>query len=186
VQKIHYSLQDEAKRAGAHSKTIRVREFIDFVQPLADNPINVMLEVKDKNLSAVKCALCLDTNGHIQKLEKQWSLYKYLVLEKNPAGYTAIRELLKDKSAYPAIKFFDIIEASLGMDENKGFAINAAQHVWGYFKKVCTAKEKAIFEKLLEDYGAGHVAFQRIKNFLFRLSTQYQMAYLLDSYFFIG
>lgn len=182
-QKIHYSQQDEERRAGAHSKTIRVREFLDFCERLKG--IDVMLEVKDKNLSAVKCALCLDDNGHISKLEKQWSLYKYLVLEKNPFGYAAIRELLKDKSAYPAIQFFEIIEASLRMADNKGFAVNAAQHVWRYFKKVCTAKEKALFEKLLKDYAAGYVAFKTIKTLLFRLSVKYKKAYLQNSYFFL-
>ncbi len=126
TQKIHYAQQDETKRPGAHSKTIRVSAFLDFAQQLKDERIDIMLEVKDKNLSAVKCALCLEQNGCITTLEKQWRLYKYLVLEKNPSGYSAIRELLKDKSAYPAAAFFEIIDASLGMQENKGFAVNAA------------------------------------------------------------
>lgn len=182
-QKIHYSQQDEMKRAGAHSKTVRIREFLEFAAPLSD--LDIMLEVKDKNLSAMKCALCLNQNGSIQKLEKQWRLYKYLVLEKNPSGYQAIRELLKVKSAYPAAEFFEIIEASLAKDENTGAAVNAAEHVWGYLKGVCTIKERAGFEKFLGSYQTGRIPLSRMKSFLQRLSVKYQMTYLLDSYYFI-
>lgn len=186
VQKIHYSQQDETKREGAHSKTIKVREFAAFYEILPDKGIDVMLEVKDKNLSVVKCALCLKKSGHISELERQWRLYKYLILEKNPSGYAKIRELLKDKSAFPALAFFDIIETSLDADENKGHAANAAQHVWGYFKAVCTQKEKDGFEKLIKDYTAGRIRLERMKKFLLRLSVKYQVGYLLDSYFFLG
>lgn len=55
-QKIHYSQQDKNKRPGAHSETIEVKEFAVFLNNL-DNyeDIDIMLEVKDKNLSAIKC-----------------------------------------------------------------------------------------------------------------------------------
>lgn len=55
-QKIHYSQQDKNKRPGAHSRTIEVEEFAAFLNNL-DNyeDIDIMLEVKDKNLSAIKC-----------------------------------------------------------------------------------------------------------------------------------
>lgn len=185
AQKIHYSQQDEAKRAGAHSQTIRVRDFVGFCETLLDNNIDIMIEVKDKNLSVIKCALCLKENGQISELERQWSFYKYLVLEKNPAGYSAIRQLLKDKASYPALDFFDIIEESLYADENIGYAVNAAQHVWGYFKSVCTQKEKAGFDKLINDYALGHTPFLRVKKHFLRLSIKYQIKYLLDSYFFL-
>ncbi|MFU0784579.1 UV DNA damage repair endonuclease UvsE [Clostridium sp.] len=54
-QKIHYSQQDSSKRQGAHSSTIDIDEFIDFYKKLGRDDIDIMLEVKDKNLSAIKC-----------------------------------------------------------------------------------------------------------------------------------
>ncbi len=183
-QKIHYSQQDETKRAGAHAKTARVHEFLDFAAPLMG--IDIMLEVKDKNLSAIKCAFCLEKNGSIQKLEKQWRLYKYLVLEKNPAGYDAVRELLKNKSAYPVSSFFDIVEASLALGETVGFAVNAARHVWDCFRTVAGPKEKAAFEKLLAAYAAERVPLSRVKSFLYRLCVKYRIDELRDSYFFLS
>jgi UV DNA damage endonuclease len=55
VQKIHYSQQDPAKRPGSHSDSILFDKFIAFYSSLARDDIDIMLEVKDKNLSAVNC-----------------------------------------------------------------------------------------------------------------------------------
>lgn len=57
-QKIHYSQQNPSKRAGSHSESIGVKEFLDFFVGLGENKPDIMLEVKDKNLSAVKCINC--------------------------------------------------------------------------------------------------------------------------------
>lgn len=54
-QKIHYAQQAEGKRTGAHSTTIDTAVFAEFVSRLQDDRIDIMLEVKDKNLSALKC-----------------------------------------------------------------------------------------------------------------------------------
>lgn len=55
VQKIHYSQQHPGKKPGSHSDTIDEEEFFTFYQSLQRKDIDIMLEVKDKNLSAVKC-----------------------------------------------------------------------------------------------------------------------------------
>ena len=58
-QKIHYSQQDYAKKPGSHSGFIRIAEFQEFCAKLGKKDIDIMLEVKDKNCSAVKCISCL-------------------------------------------------------------------------------------------------------------------------------
>lgn len=54
-QKIHYSQQLPGGKPGAHSLTIDMNEFMDFYSSLLYQDIDIMLEVKDKNLSALKC-----------------------------------------------------------------------------------------------------------------------------------
>ncbi len=54
-QKIHYSQQDLAKRGGSHSQSIRVEEFMEFYKRVDGQNLDIMLEVKDKNISAVNC-----------------------------------------------------------------------------------------------------------------------------------
>lgn len=52
--KIHYSQQAKGKRAGSHSLTITISEFLEFYKSLPRG-IDIMLEVKDKDISALKC-----------------------------------------------------------------------------------------------------------------------------------
>lgn len=54
-QKIHYSQQMAGGKPGAHSLTIDVNEFNSFYHSIMDLDVDIMLEVKDKNLSAIKC-----------------------------------------------------------------------------------------------------------------------------------
>ena len=64
VQKIHYSQQAKDKRRGSHSLTIDVPEFLKFYNSLP-KPTDVMLEVKDKDISAIKCINAVkDKNAH--------------------------------------------------------------------------------------------------------------------------
>lgn len=56
-QKTHYSQQDAQKKRGSHSLTIAIDPFLNYVAKIAD--VDIMLEVKDKNLSAIKCINCL-------------------------------------------------------------------------------------------------------------------------------
>lgn len=184
-QKIHYSQQAPDKKPGAHAATIRVRDFLDFQARLPDPDIDIMLEVKDKNLSAVKCSLCLDAHGPITALEQEWSRYKYSVLERSPQDYQAIRQLLKDKSAYPAAAFYGLVEDALFQPENAGYALNAAQHVWGYFKDVCSDGERQAFLALADGYRAGALPLSRLKAWLGRMAVRHQDPYLLASYYFL-
>ena len=182
-QKIHYSQQAADRKPGAHSDTIHVREFLDFCEDLPDRDIDIMLEVKDKNLSAVKCMLCTTDRNKMPRLEREWSRYKYAVLERDPAAYSHIRELLKDKSAYPAAALYSSIEQALEKPFNTGHALNAAQHVWGYFCDIATEKEKQHFlaiTALLSPQNA-----RRAKVFLKKLSEKYQIDYLQNSLYFI-
>lgn len=54
-QKIHYSQQDISKRSGSHSESIDLDIFNEFYQTIKNLNIDIMLEVKDKDLSAIKC-----------------------------------------------------------------------------------------------------------------------------------
>lgn len=181
-QKIHYSQQDKNKRAGAHSTSININEFVDFIRNL-DPDIDIMLEAKDKNLSAVKC-INVTEKSKILALELEWSKYKYNILEHSPENYNKIRELLKDKNQYYVLEFYNLVENSLEIEVSIGNAINTIQHVWGYFKNNASDTEKRRIEKLIMDFSEGNIKLQTIKNFLNKLSIKYNERYLLESYYF--
>ncbi len=191
-QKIHYSQQDPQKKTGSHSNTIRVNDFMEFYNSLEEKGMDVMLEVKDKNLSAVKCQNCIETDLKITALELEWSKYKYSVLEWSPADYRRIRQLLQDKNECPALSFYNILDTARQQPVRIGNALNAAQHVWGYFKESATQKEKADFLKHIQTCPKPDLAaeippkdLRQIKKHLYQLAVKYGQAYLLNSYYFV-
>ena len=179
--KIHYSQQAVDKRPGAHSATIAIAPFLDFYKDLPD--VDVMLEVKDKNLSALKCINCVSNRG-MSALEAEWARYKYVVLEHDPTVYQAVRELLKSKGTYPAIEMYQLIEAALASEPLPGHAVNAAQHVWGYFREQASPAEKRRWERTLQNYVDGTASLATVKRLLQKLAAKYDEDYLNVSYYF--
>lgn len=183
LQKIHYSEQHHEKRLGAHSETISIDPFLEFYNRIKDIELDIMLEVKDKNISAVKCINCV-SHRDFTRLEEDWAHYKYSVLEHSQEIYREIRQLLRNKAAYPALELYHLIEQALEKPIEIGNAINAAQHVWGYFKEVTTDTEKKRFQRILNQYNSGEGSLQSVKNNLMLLAKKYQEEYLLNSYYF--
>lgn len=121
---------------------------------------------------------------HMKYLEVEWGRYKYLVLERSPSLYQKIRLLLKDKSTYPIDLFYRLIDEALFCLVTPEHFINAASHVFGYFKKVASNDEKHEYHCYLD---ANHLTVQtmkEMKKFLFHLSTKYQEHYLINSFYF--
>lgn len=182
-QKVHYSQQNLDKRPGAHSESIRINEFLEFYQEVSGTGTDIMLEVKDKNLSALKCINCVSDRG-IKALEFEWARYKYVVMERLPQNYYTIRKLLQDKTSYPALEMYGLIEESLETSIAAKNATNAAQHVWGYVKDKVSESEKTRFQNTLEKFTEGKTEIKPVKNMLFRLAQKYREDYLLNAYYF--
>ena len=183
-QKIHYSQQAPGKRPGAHTDTIELKTFLTFHEQLEDKQIDIMLEVKDKNLSAIKCQNAITTTPRAVLLEKEWGRYKYAVLERSPAIYQASRTLLKDKETYPVLEFYQLIDAAFAEEIRPGCAENAAAHVWGYFKKHANEAEHRKYEKNLTNYRNNIGTLAIVKRQLFKMAEKYETEYLLQSLYF--
>lgn len=184
-QKIHYSQQNPIKKPGSHSNSICINEFMDFYEKLGRDDIDIMLEVKDKNLSAVKCINCTSGYKRVETLELEWSKYKYKILEKSPSAYGEIRELLCNKKHYPAITFYNLIEEALQKENSIENSINAAMHIWSYFKDIAADTENNSFCKSIEKYKQGKISINIIKNSLWKMTVKYQLPNLFDSYYFV-
>lgn len=64
VQKIHYSQQDIERKIGAHSKSIDPDLFLEWYETIGSENIDIMFEVKDKNISV------LNVRNYIEKNKK--------------------------------------------------------------------------------------------------------------------
>ncbi len=183
-QKIHYSQSANNLKNGAHSKYIKAKDFMNFYNNLINKDIDIMLEVKDKNLSTIKCNLLTCEHFRISEVEKEWARYKYFVLSCSVNIYNEIRQLLKNKDNVDLLSFYTLIEQSLDIELNKKAQINTLQHIWGYFKKKASDKEKQKFLKLLDDYINKDKTINPSRNYLYKLSLKYNVEYLLDSLYF--
>ncbi|TVP91836.1 UV DNA damage repair endonuclease UvsE [Alkalibacterium sp.] len=182
--KVHYSEQQIGGRVGSHSQSVSIDAFLEFYNAVSPLDIDIMLEVKDKNLSARKCLLATSTKLDIKELELEWARYKYSVLERSPAIYNEIRELLKDKEDYPVVTFYRLIENALNTELKTGPSINALEHVWGYVKNQVTDKEKEKFQLMKLASESELSKLVKAKAYVLKLAEKYDAAYLLQSLYF--
>ena len=62
-QEVHFSTQEPGKRPGAHSSTLDASAFAEFVEAVGDLPLDCVLEVKDKERSALSAQRLLRTSA---------------------------------------------------------------------------------------------------------------------------
>lgn len=180
--KLHYSQQDANKRAGSHSATLNVDAFLQFYRSLPDQERDIMVEVKDKNLSAIKCINAI-ASPDIERLEREWERYKYLVMEHSPAIYHRIGELLQERNAYPVTEFYGLIDRAMTTPIKPENAVKAARHLWDCLKDASDEKKRQEFEKSIEKTGKGKSAIP-IKRLLWGLAKEKK--HLSDSLYFMG
>ncbi len=180
-QIIHYSEQAPGKRAGAHSEAVTIDAFLDFINGLS-RPIDIRLEVKDKNRSAEKVRMVLYKD--IRLAEIIWARSKYSVLAKSQPIYQEIRRLLKAKEASDFLQIARLLESAQALPPSNGDAINAAEHVWGYFKDRVTTKERETFLEAIRRMQAGEITDPEVRKLLRRMLRKYPHPYLEQSYYF--
>lgn len=60
IPMVDYSTQDPDKKPGAHTRTLDVEKFRSFIRALRGREIDIMLEIKNKEASALQARLTLD------------------------------------------------------------------------------------------------------------------------------
>ncbi len=183
-QKIHYSQQKEQAPPGGHSDTIALQPFYEFYQQLPNPEPDIMLEVKDKNLSALKCIHAVIEKAPAKRLEAEWERYQYYVLSKDIRAYEMISELLKEKDAQVAMDFYECIERASRLPENTEAELYAARLIWDQLSKDSTASEKKRYDKLMENYSKGLATVDSLKKHLLKCSFLHHKSDLSRSLYF--
>lgn len=178
--KFHYSDQDEIKKGGAHSKTVNTKNFIAYMKSIEDIKADVMIEVKDKEISALKCIYSLRDDVKTSIRTDQWAKYKYCVMEKNYSFYKECSKLINSEE--PMSTFYCFIDECLRLPFDEGNFKNTVQHVYGYLKYCATTKEKDKLLDLIDDEIENE---SKIKNELQKLCKKYKIDYLNQSYYFV-
>ncbi len=178
--KVHYSQQNLHKQIGAHSDTIIIKNFLKYYDEVKEFNPDIMLEVKDKDISAIKCNIIVNNMSkklNFTIIEKQWAKYKYLLMERNYKYYKQCTKMVKETCSIE--EFYMYIDEIINLDIENGSFINTAKHVWGYIKNV-SDKEKNHFNRLLLDLEHK----EKVKMYLKKLCDKYNAEYMLNSYYF--
>lgn len=178
--KFHYSDQDEIKKGGAHSKTVNTKNFIEYMKRISDIEADVMLEVKDKEISALKCIYSISNKIERSIRSEQWAKYKYCVMEKSNFFYEECSRLINSEE--PMSKFYSCIDECLRLPYEEADFKNTVEHIYGYLKYCTTTKEKDKLEDLIE-YEIKNT--MKIKNELQKLCKKYKIDSLNQSYYFV-
>ncbi len=184
-QKIHYSQQSHTGKTGAHSSTVSLDAFLPFYESVHKKNIDIMLEVKDKNLSAIKCITAVSGSPSMKLLEQEWEKYKYVVMEHSPSDYQSACQLLEEPNSFPVTDFYSLIDSSREKPIEIDKGINTALQVWRHLEDWAYPQEKKSFLKALEGCQRGRISLSAIKNRIFKLAQKYEVEYLLNSYYFI-
>ncbi|PBQ24951.1 hypothetical protein CNR29_00215 [Levilactobacillus brevis] len=109
-----------------------------------------------------------------------WAVNKYWFMSRSQALYNRGRLLAKDNewNADKEQEFTRLVTIADDLVPTKATLTTAYQHVWGYFKKICTQGEKATYVRLLATLTPEH---DDLGQFLKRLVIKYQVDYLLQS-----
>ncbi|MBC2398463.1 UV DNA damage repair endonuclease UvsE [Clostridium tetanomorphum] len=176
--KLHYSDSDETKKAGAHSKHINIENFLNYYKKVESFNPDIMLEVKDKDISAIECVNSLDFPKPSTKFE-QWAKYKYTVMEKDYSLYKACSTLISSEKSM--VDFYKLIDKVLLLPYNERNFKNTLLHTWGYVKNKATIKEKNQFMESFNSFENP----EKTKNILKKLAQKYNVSYLINSYYFL-
>ena len=120
-----------------------------------------------------------------KECEELWAKNKYYVLSKSHKAYLNIREYLKEKEvdiAYLQGK----IQSVKDIEESKKDFHNAILHVWGYFKKEASEREKQGLFEILEEYMEGENSQEAVIQYLNALLRKYPNKYLQESTLLTG
>jgi UV DNA damage endonuclease len=179
--KTHYSQQNHYKQIGSHSNTIIVEKFIEYYQEVKEFNPDIMLEVKDKDISAIKCNLIVNNISKKLKfvvIERQWAKYKYVLMERNYKYYKECSKMVKENCTIE--EFYKYTDGIISLAVDNGSFVNTAEHIWGYVKTDASDREQMHFKKLLLDIEHK----EKVKIYLKKLCDKYNAEYMLNSYYF--
>lgn len=182
--KLHYSDQDEIKKGGAHSKTVITSNFLDYLNYIQSLNADIMLEVKDKEISAIKCINSLKTDVDISTRMDQWEKYKYCVMEKSSSYYKKCSTLIN--SEVPIQHIYSNIDHCLNLPYDEDNFKKTIQHIYEYLNDKVTLKEYEKLRTAINNLTNNKIEDKsKVKDLLRMLCKKYGLDFLNNSYFFI-
>jgi UV DNA damage endonuclease len=181
TMKVHYSQQAPKKKLGSHSQTIFSDEFLQYYNEIKEFKVDIMLEVKDKDISAIKCInLISEMENSItnkNKIREELLKYKYLIMEHDYSYYEKHSFLFKNK--YSFVDLYKFIDEVLRKESSPDSQKETLKLIWSDIETKVSLKEKNHFIKIMKEK---HYA--DIKAYLEKLCNKYNISSIIESYYF--
>lgn len=126
--KIHYSQQDPEKRKGAHAQHLNGAMFMEFCKSMESMDLDIMLEIKTKNLAALKAKDLLNPSSF--DLQDTWSHYRYLILRHSLSTFTLLERNLTHMDP---VAFYERIDHALQQEEQADLCYRFLYTEWRLF-----------------------------------------------------
>ncbi|AYE33478.1 UV DNA damage repair endonuclease UvsE [Clostridium septicum] len=178
--KVHYSQQNPLKKLGAHSQSLNITNFLYYLDLCKDFELDIMLEVKDKNISAIKAVnSILELSNALLKenIDTEFKNYKFILLEQGEnILYEGYNILNKNTSLIEFYKFIDSFMYNEILVENKTHVLKLLENE---LKSYMTSKESNHFYKLLKERN-----FNKCKEYLYKIACKYHIELSKNYYFY--
>lgn len=178
--KVHYSIQDITKKSGAHSPTIFIDNFLAYINNYDFSNIDIMLEVKDKEVSAIKAINSINyLNNNFSYIDylNEIQAYQLFVLEKY--DYSGISKLKDIKPQNNFLKLYTFIDSLIYEEYNEVSFRHALNQGFESIRKDLNSKEINHYNKNYKDQ-----SYSKCKEYLKKLSDKYNLP-LNNTYYFI-
>lgn len=177
--KVHYSEQDINKKQGSHSFTINSQKILNYILETQDFNIDIMLEVKDKDFSAIKAVnLFKEYNKLTNELniKNELKAYEFYLKEKDKFAYEEGEFLL---NTYGFNKFYSFVESLYYKTSNEYTYISALKEIYFKLEPLLSNFEINHFNKLIKNKG-----FIKGKSYLYKLCQKKNLYNMISMYYF--
>ncbi|MGL5151212.1 MAG: UV DNA damage repair endonuclease UvsE [Clostridium sp.] len=151
LTKVHYSQQDLNKKIGSHSQYLFTENFIQYLIDTKDFDFDIMLEVKDKDVSAIKAINILkelDTPITDNNKTFIFNCYKHLLLSYSENDLKKASDILFNHST---IQFYKYIDNLLLLSQKPSNYKSTLKNIFLTLNNSLNSKEISHFNKLLKN-----------------------------------
>lgn len=181
AMKVHYSQQAPEKKLGSHSQTIFSTEFLQYYNETKEFNADIMLEVKDKDISAIKCInLISEIENSINtrnKIKEELLRYKYLIMEHDYSYFEKHPSLLKNE--YSFLDLYTFIDRALRKEISPNSQKETLKFIWSDIETKVSLQEKNHFIKIMNERN-----YTNAKAYLEKLCNKYNISNIIESYYF--
>lgn len=146
--KMHYSQQNPLKKKGAHGDTTILHDFISFLKEYNFNNVDIMLEVKDKDISAIKAnnyLLFIKNMLSNEIIKTEINNYSLFILERlGSTGFSKIQEI---DNSLNLLNLYELVDSLMYLEYNEDNFRYALNKAFSLLRDSLNNKEISHFDK---------------------------------------